>query len=299
MVKFPIQTILNHRILQSKACAFESDVSTKSALDHQPWLGQLRRRNITVRLQLRVTWPQQQVLCCPLTHNVSVIQGQSHAVLEGTDVVISGAFGVNNRVHDVDRYRICRNDARIYLHCHAAGTVGGDANGFEDIVPQNEFHGDTLVVVLESPHKDEYNGNSIDAPIAPAQGDTGRILQRQLCNVIRLCPHLDADLSEGTRAILCNPIQFQTSLVAVIEAANNWRKVRNAVWRRLWSTQMIRDNFLYRLQQYQPNYIINACTVGLGGNIDDFLRDGQFAAVRKYCTYHPSFWDRGRKLTHL
>ena len=241
-------------------------------------------------LTLNMTWPVQQSIIVQVDCTEIQIISSRHAARatdNNSDIIINGAFGEENLVHDdVDTYRI---------NCH-------DDNQLELFLRHNDqVECDTLVIILESPHKDEYENNCIDEPIAPAQGDTGTRFANHLLDIIELCPDLHRNLSVGeTRIVLCNPIQFQTSLVAVIDVPD-WRKVRDAVWKELWNMQEIKDNFEERLGSYEPDYIINACTSHLQNKISKFLLQcSRFSDSMKYETYHPSMWHRRRrKLTHI
>ena len=154
--------------------------------------------------------------------------------------MIDGAFGQVNRVCDDDRYRInCQSNSPLE-YCER-GTA----------------YGQTLVILLESPHKDEYLGNRIDRPIAPALGTTGRNIRDHLMSIIRKCHHIHSRLCPNTRVILVNPIQFQCSLISVITSdaeTYSWKKTRDAVWKALWDYKDIRNEFKGRLERYHPDF---------------------------------------------
>jgi len=218
----------------------------------------------------------------------------TYATRNGNDIVIRHAFGENNRVHDVDRYRIRCHNNQLELESHDNGQVEVEDNNYNDICPQEDFCHDTLVIILESPHRDEYRNNCIDRPIAPAQNNrnnrriigTGIGIQNYLLDIISLRPNLLCNLSDReTRVILCNPIQFQISLVAVI-CSPKWSKVRDKVWRTLWSMPQIKEEFRVRLASYSPKYIINACTLTLQTNISNCLGHNCFRNTMKYEAYH-------------
>ena len=71
----------------------------------------------------------------------------------------------------------------------------------------------TIILLLESPHKYEYNyTNGVLTPIGPAQGDSiseaGGANDNYICNVLE-----KIDLKSGEYyLVISNPIQFQTSL---------------------------------------------------------------------------------------
>ena len=266
---------------------------------------------MNMTLTLEVTWPVERNV--PIQMDCDGIECiyATHAIRNGNDIIIRDAFGETNRVHDVDRYRIrCHDGIQLNLELNDDGQ-GPRGSNYQDIWPQENFTHDTLVLILESPHKDEYRDNCIDIPIAPAQNNiapnnnriigTGIGIANHLLDIISLCPSLYCNLSVGeTRVILCNPIQFQTSLVAVIDVPNR-KGVRDAVWKEFWNMQEIKNNFEDRLESYEPNYIINACTSRLQNKISEFLLQcNRFPDSMKYETYHPSVWHRRqRKLTHI
>ena len=204
-------------------------------------------------LKINVTWPRHlPQVCIPIDcRNMRPI---FKATKSGDHIVIDGAFGCGNRVCDDDRYRI-------------SGESQGPLKCCQPYAPFDR----TLVILLESPHKDEYGNDCIDCPKKPAQGTTGNNVRDHLMNVIRSCRHIHSCLGQETRVILANPIQFQCSLVSVINSgaeSDAWKKTRDAVWKALWDIQAIQDEFRVRLDGYDPDFIINACTHDLECNPD-------------------------------
>lgn len=247
-------------------------------------------------LKINVTWPRHlPQICIPI--DCSDLESISRkAVKSGDHIVIDGAFGHGNRVCDDDRYRI-DNQSSDPLKCCERGAA----------------YEQTLVILLESPHKDEYLFNCIDRPIAPAIGETGENIRKYFMSVIRSCCHIHSHLVQKTRVILANPIQFQCSLVSVINSdaeSDAWKETRDAVWKGLWSRQAIQNEFRERLERYHPDFIINACTHDLGCNykcldedsecrvrqIHNFLAENlPYAYI--YATAHPAsaHWKRKKK----
>lgn len=234
-------------------------------------------------LRIDVTWPQHlpQItipVCCSGMTCISL-----RAVRDGDDIVIRDSFGQQNRVCDDDRYRICRETHGPLECCQ----------------PDAPFER-TLVILLESPHEQEYVAGCIDRPVAPALGTTGRNIRNNLMGVVRsLC---QIDLAEITRVILANPIQFQCSLASLIHhGPKSWQRTRDAVWKTLWRQPAIREECRERLQGYHADFILNACTHNLecdcrrsGGDpeckkqvIREFLRQN-FPCVPLCDVPHPS-----------
>jgi len=236
-------------------------------------------------LTINVTWPEDLHFCVPTDCSDMRIISERKAARNGSHIEIDGAFGRINRVCDDDIYRInCRS--RSPLECCQPGAP----------------HEQTLVILLESPHKCEYRLNCIDRPIAPAQGTTGRNIRDHLVQIVHDCQYIRDDLVRETRVMLANPIQFQTSLASIIRIPRNREKmIRDAVWSRLWGYDQIREEFKSRLDCYRPDFIINACTHDVGCNsrrcdaneeckkrkINNFIVEN-FPCAHIYSAAHPS-----------
>lgn len=108
---------------------------------------------------------------------------------------------------------------------------------------------ENIVIILESPHIEEYKDPKFRAP---ALGLTGCYLQNYFYEIIKL--HLQKKHSYNV--ILMNAIQLQCSL------GEEPKKFRDKLWCELWFEDGGKDNFIKRLGQYLPNIIINACTLG-------------------------------------
>lgn len=158
----------------------------------------------------------------------------------------------NNIVTDVDLW-FCSN-LRISHH-HEVGESKGlkDVKGF-DI----KRHYKTIVIILESPHKDEYN--KIKNVIAPALGTTGCNLDDGF--VDKLNNFMTANnsiIKDGIyHVVLMNAVQFQCSMGLKPIVG----KIRDENFLSLWASDDIVESFKKRLKKYQPNIIINCCTNG-------------------------------------
>ena len=214
---------------------------------------------------------------------------------------IRGLFDCDKRVPDTDSYRIeraegggmsisARNDVPV------TGCTGGALAG-EDSSPGVRPYRATLVVLLESPHRDEFDqaGEAI-SPRFPAMGATGTNLRKRLVDVIRSAPGLEDAMAcqLPVRVVLCNPIQFQASLWAV--GAKRLRKeyrqlLKLMVWCALWNVESIRCDFLARLRLANPNWILNGCVLqgGLNWEIRSFLTN-KVEDADIYGTVHPAGW---------
>ncbi|XTR36473.1 hypothetical protein ACQQ2T_07865 [Paraclostridium tenue] len=119
-----------------------------------------------------------------------------------------------------------------------------------------------LVVVLESPHIDEFKcelGNR------PANGETGKRFRNNFDLIIN--NKYSSSLQPDNYIIyLVNSIQYQCSLGFKPDS------FRDYVWLELWKNKDIRDDFVGRIDSIDPDIIINCCTKG--GHKRDF--DGKY-----------------------
>lgn len=111
-----------------------------------------------------------------------------------------------------------------------------------------------IVIVLESPHKSEYD---IDDKVGyPALGDTGININKGILEIInkKLSKVMKCDMCYDI--ILMNAIQYQASLGV------DTNVFRDRVWINLWLKNNMRDEFIKRIKRYRPDIIINLCTKG-------------------------------------
>ena len=175
-----------------------------------------------MRLYLDVTWPICKTIG-PLQRSSQLVDQLlrertklRHDLVRdcGDGLCIQGLFGCENKVPDVDRYLIERPEqpgaGRVpsRVACEIAVTEHQIGNA----APTQPAAGDhrppfvsthpyvdrkvvlgcdqpTLVIVLESPHRDEYDC-SVEAPIAPARGKTGARIHKYLCMVLNSCTEM-------------------------------------------------------------------------------------------------------------
>ena len=254
----------------------------------------------TIRLHL--DWPTPEVLCFdfPLSgeelRKLRASQSRYAQVSNNGHIVdIVDMFCDNNRVEDVDRYRIRLVQDRPTLIPHLSREISPETNRYNDISPQQPG-GNTLVVLLESPSRHEYDG-APSCRIAPAQGQTGCGLLCHLGNLLgKAIQTLDDDdgylrdnLQDGTRLIISNPIQFEASLLYAINVTSKRRRLTDTVWKKLWNVDLIRQSFLERLTGYTPSIIINSCTRTLKPLVRGHLTSNNNIHLPYiYGTHHPS-----------
>lgn len=122
-----------------------------------------------------------------------------------------------------------------------------------DIKNKNEK---IIVIVLESPHIDEFNKKKFNVAPAPALGSTGCNLDKYFCKVIERCFKKYMVKDGKYHVILSNAIQYQCSLGADTEV------FRDRVWLKLWLNRSFKKYFIARLKEYSPDIIMNFCTKG-------------------------------------
>lgn len=216
---------------------------------------------------------------------------------------IRNLFGRCNRVRDVDRYTVVDCDPGVAVHDHplVPGADYVSQYPYVDRPAALRFEGATLVILLESPHRDEY-GTSIRNPVAPARGQTGAGIHRHLSDVLNSCDRLSDLLRPKAplRVVIANPVPYQTSAYAIHGGRlprPDSASLRDKIWRALWrikspnGTCVLQYDFLRRLRCYAPKVIVNACTGGKGGLqglvtnvLPSEYRDRLFVA------HHPAVW---------
>lgn len=214
---------------------------------------------------------------------------------QGNVVDITRMFGPENRVQDVDRYRVIVRNGACRVEPHPNREVAATTNRFHDLRPNHGEFDRTILLLLESPHKDEYQCGDPRYPIAPAQGRTGTNIELYLERILNDSPV--ADSSDITyRVIIANPVQFQTSLWAIHKGnLAKWRTLRNAIWKTLWDVCEVQQDFRSRLQSYCPDVVLNCCTYGLRKRVTAYLGQRGFTA-QTYVASHPSAWNRPVRL---
>ena len=181
-----------------------------------------------------------------------------------------------------------------------------EKNGSECLNPtekKDEYK--TIVIILESPHTDEYDqntGSSIPIP-NPALKSTGEKLQKYIKSLIKaiinqrkgkgLCPNIDTG---NYRIILMESIPYQCSLGHVNGKKIN-PDIRDLIFNKTWELNEIKNYFNERLESYKPDFIINCCT---GGKDENCLRSkvqklieeykNKNTSTELYFGNHPSLW---------
>ncbi|SDY27640.1 hypothetical protein SAMN05444383_13010 [Myxococcus xanthus] len=130
-----------------------------------------------------------------------------------------------------------------------------------------------VILILESPHFEEYGDR--DHPV-PASGRTGDGIRAHLYRALELLEGAESTELDGRPLILANAIQYQCSLGGSEKPGIPTEFHRDSVFERMWNlaSKAARTHFRKRLKSYvgahqpfSPNHlegyvVINACTKG-------------------------------------
>ena len=162
----------------------------------------------------------------------------------------------------------------------------GNKRNLVDIKMIESCKGSTIAVVLESPHRFEYDSSG--QSVGPARGKTGENLSKYLLKKIK-----NVGIHGRYKIVLIEAIPFQCS--NGLRPIN--KKKRDAVFQYMWKNGG-ESYFIQRLKSHDPEIIINACTGGVS-NINDpnSLNCIVDAAIKQvpcenyfYCPHPSSLW---------
>jgi hypothetical protein len=149
-----------------------------------------------------------------------------------------------------------------------------------------------VVLILESPHINEFVGNA-----GPAKGKSGTLIRKYLSEVLGQFVPAHAGL------FLVNAIQYQCSLGVSTD------KHRDVVFRNAWSI-FAQENFCTRLQKLkvgEPIFVVNACTKGKKASDVPTLQELVEVAIQNSLNHHSdllvshpvSWWSRQNRKPKL
>ena len=133
-----------------------------------------------------------------------------------------------------------------------------------------------IVIVLESPHRSEYN--DVGTAIRSANGNTGKKLKANLEQKIdKVIKNGRLKLGDDAYNLYAvNAIQYQCSFgLKPIQP-----ELRNTVFRTLWPS--LKVDFLNRIKKLEPIVIINMCTGGIMAIGDYIANTANTAKASKY-----------------
>lgn len=146
-----------------------------------------------------------------------------------------------------------------------------------------------LILVLESPHKDEFDDNL--KPILPAQGITGRNIEN-LIGTRNFVDFLDKEYEYVV--LLVNAVQYQTSCYYIFGKMSH--ELRDSVFRNLFCSKGLKDDFIKRIKKHAVSSvdngftIVNCCTKNLRSEVEKCLYNmfEKNDVIKNDC--HPAFW---------
>ena len=150
-----------------------------------------------------------------------------------------------------------------------------------------------VVILLESPHKDEYDSITHMA-LGPCMGRSGDNFRKKFDALIKGSSIFNQLQNLTCDIVLFNTIQYQCSLGLPLagKVNSNNKKQRDSNF-----IACIRNNdFIDRLEAINPHAIINLCTKGTR-NLQQIVRDiyNQSTLNVLYVEgYHPSAWNNSR-----
>lgn len=219
-------------------------------------------------------------------------------------------FSAEKRVKDVWRYELIKNGKEGYkLEILDHSECPFCRSNYNDKNPSNACS-NICLLIIESPHKDEYCSGVELIPIAPAQKNTGTRIHNQLEEKINeFINHNPGVFTlDKYQLVICNPVQFQTSLHIILDK-NFSSSLKNKVWRKIFTLELNAnrsDSFINRFKGYKPKIIINSCTSELKIRVETQIKKQIKKQIHEknsdinpnylYTKKHPSYWNTSTKL---
>ncbi|HOO74201.1 MAG: hypothetical protein H7A31_04775 [Thermotogae bacterium] len=208
------------------------------------------------------------------------------------DILVKWIYSNEKRLNDVCRYFII--DGNI-VPCDGKDFI---LSKYSDVKIEGKYK--SVVLILESPHKDEYTGYSMQensfCPIAPANGKTGFAIEKyknssknaEYYSLRELIMNFTDIKKEKYAVILCNPVQYQTSLGSF--TGKFYRDLRDDMWKSMYP--YFEKDFIKRIKSYNPELIINACTgKNKEGELKKYVSESLIKEkYRHIMTPHPFSW---------
>lgn len=162
------------------------------------------------------------------------------------------------------------------------------SNYYEKLFEINDFR--KIVIVLESPHVDEYTSDM--QPISPAQANTGTKINSNIEDLLEnINSRVHFKQNEVIEIALVNPIPLQTSLGTIHNKRlkGKYSTLRNNVWRGIWENTDYKEDFINLINSLSPeDIIINACTADLKNSVRQAISKASNQNKNIVESYHPS-----------
>jgi hypothetical protein len=201
-------------------------------------------------------------------------------------------FFEDRLINDVWRYSLLLSDDGFRLMSHCSYSQKIEKSHYRDHLAITSKQ-ENVVLVIESPHKSEYTSDGRFIPIGPAQGTTGEKIEQYFEKLFNNSIPRYIELTEKSYGvIICNPVQYQSSLHEILHLNKINSNLRDGIWKGLFDE----NEFKCRLARYLPIVVINACTSGVKGKVD-------LAILHEYPLFkassHPCMWNRSTTIEKL
>ncbi len=204
-----------------------------------------------------------------------------------TEITISKQFFSNkHNVQNSYRYQIIKEVGIYELYEFENPSDFFKRSRFNEYADDIENSIPSVLLVLESPHKDEYlYSNDSLSPVAPAQGSTGEEIADKIIDVMN-SPKIKKHLGEEKyRIIIANPIPVQTSLHFLHKQSLSsvYKTLRDKVWEALWVNGDYCKSFIELISNDSVKLVLNCCTTNVSPFISQLLcvADYNFSFGRK------------------
>jgi len=222
-----------------------------------------------------------------------LIETSPYVERRNNKIIIKNAFFDESlSVKNVTRYSLKKREDKFELFELDRSHVDFKTSKFIDHPIGESSIAQSIVIILESPHKDEYDyENDLIIPIAPSQGSTGNLIFEKFVQIISANLEILKLLDENEyRILLVNPIPYQTSLQFLHKQklTSVYTTLRDKVWIELWQkNESHKDLFMKLLDEIKPCLILNCCTSNLTEYVSEELKKTKFNV---YQIHHPSSW---------
>ncbi|MFD2868430.1 hypothetical protein ACFSY7_07950 [Kurthia populi] len=217
------------------------------------------------------------------------------------DIIINHYFWT--AIPNVIRYKFKYSNSK-FCSLTMSKKIHPNSNYNEEFLYFNNHNHRKIVIVLESPHVDEYTSDM--QPISPAQADTGTKINSNIESLLKnINSHVQFKQNEVIEIALVNPIPLQTSLGTIHgeNLADQYLNLRNNVWKGIWRNTDYRKKFIDQINTlYSRDIIINACTDKLKNEVTKSLSEAKDFEGSIFNTYHPGArgnWLNGFKKIRL
>ncbi len=156
-----------------------------------------------------------------------------------------------------------------------------------------------IVVILESPHTNEYDPITGQA-LGLALGKTGKLFAEHFSSALKNSKKFRALSSSNNKlaVVLINSVQYQCSLGRFLTLSKN-KSLRNRNWRSCFNGGA--NDLNLRLEALNPDYIINLCTKNLRSDVTNYISRSTVFSINNNQNFtegnHPASWEDSNKRT--